>query len=137
MNGGKGVDFILCMGDDVSDEKMFTSVFSFISKTEDCASIDPTYFPPLQSHADIFSAPLNEHPMGDPSSHDTTTEGNSSNDMYCFTVTVGKKASHATQYVDDARDVANLLITMTGGVLEERRSLSFDANEIEGSELFS
>lgn len=26
-NGGQGVDFILCMGDDISDEKMFTVSF--------------------------------------------------------------------------------------------------------------
>lgn len=30
-----GVDFILCSGDDTSDEKMFTSVFSFVAEMED------------------------------------------------------------------------------------------------------
>ena len=29
---GGGVDFVLCCGDDISDEKMFTSVFSFIAE---------------------------------------------------------------------------------------------------------
>jgi hypothetical protein len=35
--------------------------------------------------------------------------------MYTFTVSVGKKASHASQYVDDARDVADLLVKLSSG----------------------
>lgn len=35
--------------------------------------------------------------------------------MYAFTVSVGKKASHASQYVDDARDVADLLVKLSCG----------------------
>ena len=35
--------------------------------------------------------------------------------MYAFTVSVGKKASHASQYVDDARDVADLLVKLSTG----------------------
>jgi len=31
----EGVDFILCMGHDISDEKMFTSVFSYIAEIGD------------------------------------------------------------------------------------------------------
>ena len=29
------VDFILCMSDDVQDENMFTSIFSFVAESED------------------------------------------------------------------------------------------------------
>ena len=35
--------------------------------------------------------------------------------MHVFTVSVGKKASHASQYVDDARDVADLLVKISQG----------------------
>ena len=41
----EGVDFILCMGDDISDEKMFTSVFSYIAEIGDEENAKPT--PPV------------------------------------------------------------------------------------------
>jgi len=56
--------------------------------------------------------------------------------MYCFTLTVGKKPSHATQYVDDARDVANLLIRVSGGDDTSSRSMSWDAQET-GADFFA
>ena len=31
----QGVNFILCMGDDIQDEKMFNSIFSFVAESED------------------------------------------------------------------------------------------------------
>merc|ERR1712176_263803 len=31
--GERGTNFILCMGDDISDEKMFTSVYSYLAET--------------------------------------------------------------------------------------------------------
>lgn len=67
-----GADFILCMGDDVSDEKMFTAVLSVL------AGSDTELHP---SHA--------------------------------FTVTVGKKQSNASYYVENAEDVAELLVGIT------------------------
>lgn len=33
--------------------------------------------------------------------------------MYCYTVAVGKKPSHASQWVENAEAVANLLVTLT------------------------
>lgn len=35
--------------------------------------------------------------------------------MFAFTVAVGKKPSHAAQYVDSAEDVADLLVKMATG----------------------
>ena len=35
--------------------------------------------------------------------------------MYCYTVAVGKKPSHATYWVQDAEAVAHLLVTLTKG----------------------
>jgi trehalose 6-phosphate synthase/phosphatase len=67
-----GADFILCMGDDVSDEKMFTAVLSVLAESE--TEVHP-------SHA--------------------------------FTVTVGKKQSNASYYVENAEDVAELLVGIT------------------------
>jgi hypothetical protein len=35
--------------------------------------------------------------------------------MYCYTVAVGKKPSHASQWVEDAEAVAHLLVALTKG----------------------
>jgi hypothetical protein len=35
--------------------------------------------------------------------------------MYCYTVSVGKKPSHASHWVQDAEAVAHLLVTLTKG----------------------
>jgi len=39
--------------------------------------------------------------------------------MFAFTVAVGKKPSHASQYVDKAEDVADLLVKLAAGSLDE------------------
>ena len=89
-------DFVLCIGDDVSDEKMFTSVFSVIAQS--CAA----------------GVDVPDH---------------------VFTVTVGKKFSNASYYVDDAADVADLLIRMDGGEYSAGRAMSWD-NEEGGRTMF-
>ena len=38
--------------------------------------------------------------------------------MHAFTVAVGKKPSHASQYVDGAEDVADLLVKMATGSVD-------------------
>lgn len=83
-------DFVLCIGDDVSDEKMFTSVFSVIAQS--------------------------------------CTEGVAIPD-HVFTVTVGKKVSNASYYVEDASDVADLLIRIDGGQYSTGRAMSWDNDE--------
>ena len=46
-------------------------------------------------------------------------EAVSDDPMFAFTVAVGKKPSHASQYVDKAEDVADLLVKLAAGSLEE------------------
>ena len=88
--GDDDADFILCVGDDVSDEKMFTSVFSFLAKSE-------------------------------------TQESAS----HVFTVTVGKKASNASYYVENAEEIANLLVDMTNlrRSIDHGRTMSWDKDD--------
>eukprot|EP00577_Skeletonema_sp_RCC1716_P004103 CAMPEP_0113381280 /NCGR_PEP_ID=MMETSP0013_2-20120614/5211_1 /TAXON_ID=2843 ORGANISM="Skeletonema costatum, Strain 1716" /NCGR_SAMPLE_ID=MMETSP0013_2 /ASSEMBLY_ACC=CAM_ASM_000158 /LENGTH=1269 /DNA_ID=CAMNT_0000263683 /DNA_START=8 /DNA_END=3817 /DNA_ORIENTATION=- /assembly_acc=CAM_ASM_000158 len=109
-NNNAGVDFVLCMGDDISDEKMFTSVFSFVSEmNEDYSNVVPS--PPviqLSQGTLLASQPfLLEKPV--------LRCNNQNEQIYAFTVSVGKKESHASQYVDDARDVADLLVELSSG----------------------
>ena len=101
--GGKPVDFILCMGDDVSDEKMFTSVFSFIAESN-AASIG-TDDSVMEDVSKDQSAP-----------------------MYAFTVAVGKKKTHASYYVDSSRDVPHLLVGMSGGHIPISQSSSWESD---------
>jgi len=98
------IDFCLCLGDDISDEKMFTSVFSFIAEMGDaaCGHLDP----PVVNEDDTFEEPkssliLGQKPIPDP--------------MYCFTCAVGKKPSNASMFVTDAQEVANALVLLAQG----------------------
>jgi trehalose 6-phosphate synthase/phosphatase len=113
---GDGVDFILCFGDDVSDEKMFTSVFTFMAELGDetnCQSGVPPVFgdegsSPNSNNNDDHrtAAPVarhHHHPIVLP------------DPMYAFTVAVGKKATHASTYVNDAQEVANALVLLAQG----------------------
>jgi trehalose 6-phosphate synthase/phosphatase len=124
-NGGDGVDFILCMGDDVSDEKMFASIYSFISEIdEEYSNVLPS---PSVMHLDENSEDVffsNETP--------SLKWKNSKQPIFAFTVAVGKKPSHAALYVDDARDVANVLMSMTKAslnILPHRNSWEMDETE--------
>mmetsp|Transcript_5551 Transcript_5551/g.7997 ORF Transcript_5551/g.7997 Transcript_5551/m.7997 type:complete len:99 (-) Transcript_5551:311-607(-) len=62
---------------------------------------------------------------------------NSMEPIFAFTVAVGKKPSYASQYVDDARDVSALLVSLTGGDLSSLsgRGMSFDLEE--GIDIFA
>jgi len=98
------IDFCLCLGDDISDEKMFTSVFSFIAEmgNSSAAHVDP----PVHNADGTLEEPrpplsLAEKPIPDP--------------MYCFACAVGKKPSSATMYVTDAQEVANALVLLAKG----------------------
>ena len=102
----EGVDFILCMGDDISDEKMFTSVFSYIAEIGDEDNAPPT--PP------VMGTP--------PGANLTPTRSIARNPMFSYTVAVGKKPSHASQWVTDAVEVGNLLVRITGKQMPERQS---------------
>ena len=45
--------------------------------------------------------------------------GDCNEPMFAFTIAVGKKPSHASQYVDKAEDVADLLVKLAAGSLDE------------------
>ena len=98
------IDFCLCLGDDISDEKMFTSVFSFIAEmgNSSVSHLDP----PVHNADGTLEEPrppltLTQKPIPDP--------------MYCFACAVGKKPSNATMYVTDAQEVANALVLLAKG----------------------
>jgi trehalose 6-phosphate synthase/phosphatase len=101
---GDGVDFVLCFGDDISDEKMFTSVFSFMAELGDEANsisgVPPVFGEGVENNAAV-AMETNKSAIPDP--------------MFAFTVAVGKKATHASTYVNDAQEVANTLVMLARG----------------------
>jgi trehalose-phosphatase len=120
---GDGVDFVLCVGDDVSDEKMFTSVYSFAAGLGDSSS--GNYGGPPLLDEDGEAEDVETDHM------DTTTSTNSlsgmagagggaaanliPDPMYAFTVAVGKKPTHAISFVNDSYEVANALVMLASG----------------------
>lgn len=102
------IDFCLCLGDDISDEKMFTSVFSFIAEMSD----------PTANHMDPPC--INEDGKVQEESPDAEAVlakkvASPADPMYCFTCAVGKKPSHASMYVTDAQEVANAICLLAKG----------------------
>jgi trehalose 6-phosphate synthase/phosphatase len=102
----EGVDFILCMGDDISDEKMFTSVYSYVAEIgeEDTTQLNP----PIVGEDPNARASQRVTEVRDP--------------MYTYTVAVGKKPSHASHWVADGIEVGNLLVYLSGGKSSIRKS---------------
>merc|ERR1712238_27606 len=84
-NRSRDVDFVLCMGDDIAGEKMFTSVINF-------------------------------------------SAGSSGDISYAFNVAVGKKQTNASFYVDDASDVGEILVALSGDEKLVRRKTSSDGS---------
>lgn len=76
-------------------------MFSYIAEIGDEANANP--IPPVagESYDDAQMHDVQATEIRDP--------------MYCYTVAVGKKASHASQWVEDAEAVAHLLVTLTKG----------------------
>lgn len=96
----QGIDFCMCLGDDISDEKMFTSVFSFIAEMghEESAQPDP---PVINEDGSLGNPPdwsMLKTKVSDP--------------MYCYTCAVGKKPSHASMYMTDSKEVADALVLL-------------------------
>mmetsp|Transcript_21284 Transcript_21284/g.30122 ORF Transcript_21284/g.30122 Transcript_21284/m.30122 type:complete len:1342 (-) Transcript_21284:135-4160(-) len=133
-----GIDFILCMGDDISDEKMFTSVFSYIAEVgdddEDIVPSPPVIGEGSNSHGGGDDAQMEDVSTGFGNQHITTGSGGTElrDPFYAFTTAVGRKHSHASQYVNDAEEVAHLLVRLSGenipdgGVAEQERSSNFE-----------
>lgn len=103
LGGSAPIDFILCLGDDISDEKMFTSVFSFIAEMGDEASAHPD--PPVKN----LDGTLEHIP------EDLNVPQAIQDPLYCYTCAVGKKPSHASMYVTDALEVAQCLVMLAKG----------------------
>lgn len=107
-SAGTGVDFVLCCGDDISDEKMFTSVLTFVAELGDEQAKTTSWVPPVIADSGEFV--------------DQSTGQVSSivpDPMYAFTVAVGKKVTHATTYLNDAQEVANALVMLAGRQVPE------------------
>lgn len=102
------IDFILCLGDDISDEKMFSSVFSFIAEMGDEARATPD--PPVVDRDGSLEEP--------PDWSMITTR--IQDPLYCYTCAVGKKPSHASFFVTDAEEVAKALVLLAKGQDEGR-----------------
>ena len=109
-----GIDFILCMGDDISDEKMFTSVYSFVAEIGDEDNVQAN--PPIVGE--------------DPNARQSLKVTSARDPMYVYSVAVGKKPSHASHWVADGMEVGSLLVHLSGGksplrksVLEEKQSI--------------
>lgn len=100
------------------------SVLSFLAERENTQVSIPC--PPI---VNALGVPLNVETVI-PNEGVLSSSSISNKPCFCFTAAVGKKQSHASHYVDDARDVAALLVQLTGGSrdLSLRRN-SFDANE--------
>jgi trehalose 6-phosphate synthase/phosphatase len=111
----EGIDFILCMGDDISDEKMFTSVYSYIAEIGDEEFALPNL--PVVGEDQASVPPLRSTQARDP--------------MYAYTVAVGKKPSNAAQWVSDGVDVGNLLVHLSGGQAPIRKSVYENKRTIE------
>jgi trehalose 6-phosphate synthase/phosphatase len=126
------IDFCLCFGDDISDEKMFTSVFSFIAEMSDptASHLDP---PVVNEDGSLQEDDPNaERVLAEKISASLSSP--SSPPLYCFTCAVGKKPSHASMYVTDAQEVANAICLLAkgeypkGGVHAEWRKASSSQN---------
>lgn len=114
------VDFVLCFGDDISDEKMFTSVFTFVAEQGDSVNCSP--IPPVVGDDGVY------HVSGDGSLSDKLP-----NPQYCYTVAVGKKPSHASFFVNDAQEVAKCLVSLAKGNVEKS---GFQMGSFTSSNLF-
>jgi trehalose 6-phosphate synthase/phosphatase len=123
-NNNSATDFILCFGDDISDEKMFTSVFSFIAEMGDEASANPD--PPVINE----DGTLLEEPNSDDWSNHPKNK-RIKDPMYCYTCAVGKKPSHASMYVTDAKEVAKSLVLLAKG--EYARAANNQQGGVEGA----
>jgi len=88
------VDFMFCMGDDISDEKMFSSVINFASDSD-------------------------------------------GRNRYAFNVAVGKKPTKASFFVEDASEVGNVLVALSGDVRLFERQASNDESRASQEDFFA
>ena len=121
-------DFIFVIGDDFSDEKMFSSALSFVAaqskpphpRTERTCSMENGHESdeenPLSAAAslslDEIKAPLSPLPFNAASPPSAAPKA----ETRVFACTVGKKASLAGCFVEDVREVESLLSKLSEGI---------------------
>eukprot|EP00752_Nemacystus_decipiens_P011628 g10323.t1 len=81
---GSNPDFVFCVGDDASDEQMFSAVYSFLAQAEEQAG----------SNDEVAQAEMDN--------------------IRLYTCMVGKKPTHANFYVNDVAEVEQTLSRMAG-----------------------
>lgn len=116
---GNGVDFVLCMGDDISDEKMFSSVYSFAAADEHGEDVIPPVF---DEDGMLLDATDTDAPM------DTATAV-MPDPAYIYTVAVGKKPTLANTYVNDGQEVANAVYYLANGEFPPAKTPGWGASE--------
>lgn len=131
---GNGVDFVLCMGDDISDEKMFSSVYTFAAELDDTKSSSgvPRVFDEDgmldDGHGNDGDDDDEDH--DDASAMDTTTSAVVMPDpAYIYTVAVGKKVTQANTYVNDAQEVADAVYFLANGEFPQSRNTGWGDGE--------
>jgi hypothetical protein len=90
---------------------MFTSVFSYVAEIGDEEKAMPT--PPV---------------VGEPPDVPVSSEVH--DPMFCYTVAVGKKPSHASHWVHDAVEVGNLLVSVSGVEHQQQQRVMMEAAEM-------
>lgn len=102
---GPSPDFIMCMGDDASDEYMFTSLYSYLSETAETEL--------ARSHKayDVAAAAAADgsEPVQGLSQRRPSQQAEEEITKYVFTCSVGKHRSHASFYVHNVEEVRKLL----------------------------
>jgi hypothetical protein len=136
---GSFPEFILGIGDDASDEKMFAAIFSFLEEQVDqdgaaassnvvacipttgdnsTSTVSPSTSLFDSSEAERTSLiSMNSHKLDLPAY-------NTEQKQYAFTIAVGKKPSVATQFVHSSQEVEELLLNMTGQLERDETSSS-------------
>ena len=88
---GSTPDFVFVIGDDASDEKMFSSVMSYAADV----AIDPNTPPPPPADGAAAAISVEEE------------------EQRLFMCTVGRKPSLAGHYLDNVSEVHDLLVALT------------------------
>lgn len=140
-HGGDGVDFVLCMGDDISDEKMFTAAFSFASEMgEDVTNVNPSPDVVGDGGDTSILATASEDDDDVPMAEEQPLKrrmGSEHNPLFMFTAAVGKKPTHASNYVNDAWDVGSLLVTLSGGDEAALQRPNQEGEDTDGADFFA
>jgi trehalose 6-phosphate synthase/phosphatase len=98
---GPSPDFILCMGDDASDEYMFTSIYSYLSETAETELV--------RSHKAHDAAAARGDSPALLLQRKPSQEAEEEVTKYVFTCAVGKHRSHAAFYMHNVEEVRGLL----------------------------